>query len=126
MSTAALVSRIIFHDVGGVRLCALDFSGLGSDVDAFEAIDDARRAIAADEPTSLRVLTDATGSNISQAAISGIAELANNFAPLRNRTAVTGLALGQRIALRRLANSTGRAIRDFASSAEALTWLTAK
>jgi hypothetical protein len=125
MATAALVSRIIFHDVGGVRLCALDFTGLSSDVDAFEAIDDAKRAIAADVPTSLRVLTDTTGSNISPAAISGIAELANDFAPLANRTAWTGLALGQRIALRHLAKRTGRALRDFASSAEALTWLTA-
>lgn len=104
-------------------MCFLDFHGISDAEEAFAAIAAARVAIAQTPPFSLRVLTDVTGSKMSLPVIAALQELARANARHVTKSAVVGLSLPHRVALRQIRRLTGRDIRDFANRQAALAYL---
>jgi len=115
--------RTRFERAGDFTLCFLDFQGVKDTEDAFAAIAAAKIAISKTPPLSLRVLTDVTGSKMSLPVIAALQELARANAPHVTRSAVVGLSLPHRVALRQIRRLTGRDIRDFTSREAALAYL---
>jgi len=91
--------------------------------DAFAAIAAAKIAISRRPLRSLRVLTDVSGSKMSLPVIAAMQELARANAPHVTKSAIVGLSLPHRVALRQIRRLTGRDIRDFASREAALAYL---
>ena len=117
------VQRVRFEDAGESTLCFLDFQDLRTAHEALSAIADAREAIAQTPPFSLRVLTDVSGSHMSLPVIVAMQELARANAPHVTKSAVVGLSLPHRVALRQIRRLTGRDIREFTSLDDALAYL---
>lgn len=117
------VQRVKFTAEGEYTLCLLDFSNLRDRDEALAAIQDAKQQIAATPPFSLRVLTDVTGSQMSLPVIAALQDLARANEPHVTRSAVIGLSLPHRVALRQIRRLTGRDIREFATRDEALGYL---
>jgi hypothetical protein len=115
--------RVRFESAGEYTLCHLDFAGIRDSEVALAAIAEARIAIAATPPFSLRVLTDVTGSHMSFPVIVGLQDLARANAPHVTKSAVVGLSLPHRVALRQIRRLTGRDIREFAVRDEAVAYL---
>lgn len=118
-----MASRVSFEPCGDHWLCVLDFSEIqGTDV-GLAALAEARRAIAGQPPLSLCVLTDASGSRLSPPLFLAMQDLARANAPFVIRSAIFGLTLPQRVALRQLRRLTARDIREFVTRDEALAYL---
>lgn len=117
------VQRVRFEPAGDYTLCYLDFQGIKAAEEALAAIDTAMQAIAQTPPFSLRVLTDVSGSNMSLPVISAMQQMARTNAPHVTKSAVVGLSLPQRVALRQIRRLTGRDIREFTSRDEAIAYL---
>jgi hypothetical protein len=115
--------RIRFEATGEFTLCLLNFQDIRDAAEAFAAIAVAKSAIGKTPPFSLRVLTDVTGSKMSLPIIAALQELARANAPHVTKSAVAGLSLPHRVALRQIRRLTGRDIRDFASRNDALAYL---
>ena len=115
--------RVRFEPAGPFTLCFLDFQDVKETEDAFEAIAAAKIAIGKTPPGSLRVLTDVTGSKMSLPVIAAMQELARANAPHVTRSAIVGLSLPHRVALRQIRRLTGRDIRDFPNRESALEYL---
>jgi hypothetical protein len=115
--------RIVFQPCGEYRLCVLDLSNIQSSDAGLELIAEAQRLIAEHPPKSLRVLTDVSGSHMSLPVIAALQELARENAPYVTRSAIYGLSLPHRVALRQIRRLTGRDIREFTNRDEALTYL---
>lgn len=117
------VERVRFEPVGEFTLCYLDFQDVSSPEEAFAAIATAKIAIGKTPPFSLRVLTDVTGSKMSLPVIAALQELARANAPHVTKSAVVGLSLPHRVALRQIRRLTGRDIRDFTNRDAAIAYL---
>lgn len=117
------VQRVRFEPVGEYTLCYLEFQDIKSAEEALAVISDARQAIAAMPPFSLRVLTDVTGSHMSLTVIAAMQDLARANAPHVTKSVVVGLSLPHRVALRQIRRLTGRDIREFTDRAEAEAFL---
>lgn len=115
--------RIQFEPTGAFTLCFLNFQGIRDPEEAFAAIAAAKIAIGKTTPLSLRVLTDVTDSKMSLPVIAALQELARANAPHVTKSAVVGLSLPHRVALRQIRRLTGRDIRDFANREDALAYL---
>src|SRR5947209_19401165 len=109
----AMASRVSFERCGEHTLCLLDFSGVQSTDVGLAAIAEARCTIAGQQPLSLRVLIDVSGSRLSRPLFLAMEELARANAPYVVRSAIFGLSLPQRVSLRQLRRLTGRDIREF-------------
>ncbi|HEY4130893.1 MAG TPA: hypothetical protein VGM50_09765, partial [Gemmatimonadaceae bacterium] len=119
------VQRVTFTPEGEYALCVLDFSNVRDTAEALSVIREARESVSKSEPFSLRMLTDIMGSQMSLPVISALVELARANEPFVTRSAVIGLALPHRVALRQIRRLTGRDIREFGSRDEALAYLRA-
>lgn len=117
------IERIRFESAGEFTLCFLNFQDVRDADEAFAAIAAAKIAISKTPPFSLRVLTDVTGSKMSLPVIAALQELARANAPHVTKSAVVGLSLPHRVALRQIRRLTGRDIRDFTDRAAALAYL---
>ena len=107
----------------GVALGTFDFSNIRTDDEAFEAIREAKEVVAAQPPKSLLALTDVTGSRMSLPVIAGLRGLVTHNEPYVIKSAVVGLTVVHRIALRQIIALTGREIHEFASREIAMDWL---
>jgi hypothetical protein len=119
------VQRVRFEPASEYTLCLLDFQEIRDTDLALAVIADAKQQIAATPPFSLRALTDVTGSHISFPVLVAIQDLVRSNAPHVTKSAVVGLSLPHRVALRQIRRLTGRDIREFATREEALAFLTA-
>jgi hypothetical protein len=119
----AQVQRVTFVPEGEYTLCLLDFSNVRGTADALAVIREAKKKVSRSEPFSLRMLTDISGSEMSLPVIAALVELARSNEPFVTRSAVVGLALPHRVALRQIRRLTGRDIREFTSRDEALAYL---
>jgi stage II sporulation SpoAA-like protein len=119
------LERIRFEPAGAFTLCYLNFQGVLDTEEAFAAIAAAKIAIGKTPPGSLRVLTDVTASKMSLPVIAALQELARANARHVTRSAVVGLSLPHRVALRQIRRLTGRDIRDFTNREDALAYLRA-
>lgn len=119
------VQRVRFEPVGEYTLCYFDFQHIETAEEALAVIAVAKAAVAATPAFSLRVLTDVTGSHMSLPVIAAVQDLARSNAPHVTMSAVIGLSLPQRVALRQIRRLTGRDIREFASREEAEAYLRA-
>src|SRR3954451_8171220 len=117
------IDRIRFEPAGGFTLCLLNFQGVRNTDEAFAAIAAAKVAISKTPPSSLRVLTDVTDSRMSLPVIQALQEMARANAPHVTRSAVVGLSLPHRVALRQIRRLTGRDIRDFTNRQSAIAYL---
>jgi hypothetical protein len=117
------VQRVRFESAGEYTLCYLDFQGARTADESLTAIAAAKAAIAKTPPFSLRVLTDVTGSHMSLPVIIAMEDLVRSNAPHVTKSAVIGLSLPHRVALRQIRRLTGRDIREFATVDEALAYL---
>ena len=124
MGPSAGSSRVVFPIVDAMQFCMLDLSGIATDTDALVAIEESKSLIAQWPAKSLRVLTDVSGARMSLSVISALTDLAKHNEPYVTRSAITGLALVHRVALRQVTRVTGREIREFRTRAEAMAWLT--
>lgn len=115
--------RIRFEPAAGFTLCFLNFQGVRDTDEAFAAIAAAKMAIGETPPLSLRVLTDVTDSKMSLPVIQALQELARANAPHVSKSAVVGLSLPHRVALRQIRRLTGRDIRDFSNRDDAIAYL---
>jgi hypothetical protein len=118
-----MVQRIRFEPAGEYTLCFLDFQNCRDADEAIAAIEAAKAAIAETPPFSLRVLTDVAGSHMSLPVIVAMQDLVRSNGPHVTKSAVVGLSLPHRVALRQIRRLTGRDIREFTDRDEALTWL---
>lgn len=119
------VLRVRFEAASEFTICFLDFQDIQETDLALAAIAEAKRRIAETPPFSLRVLTDVTGSHMSFPVIVGMQDLARSNAPHVTKSAVVGLSLPHRVALRQIRRLTGRDLREFATKEEALAFLRA-
>jgi|SRR5579884_1485267 len=124
-SAPTMVQRVTFEPCGEYCICHLDFAGIRETDEALEAIADAKRRIAEQPPFSLRVLTDVSNSIMSLPIIIAMQDLARANAPYVTKSAIFGLSLPHRVALRQIRRLTGRDIREFTSKDEALEYLRA-
>lgn len=124
-SAPTMVQRITFEPCGEYCICFLDFAGIRETAVALEAIAEAKRLIAEQPPFSLRVLGDVTGSLMSLPIIIAMQDFARANAPYVTKSAMYGLSLPHRVALRQVRRLTGRDIREFATKEDALDYLRA-
>jgi hypothetical protein len=117
--------RVRFELAGEYTLCYLDFQDCHNAEQALAGIAQAKAIIATMPPFSLRVLTDVTGSHLSLPVISAMEDFARSNAPYVTKSAVVGLSLPHRVALRQIRRLTGRDIREFLTADEALAYLRA-
>jgi hypothetical protein len=118
-----MAARVSFEACGEYSLCILDFSGIQNVETGLEVVAEAKRLISEQPPFSLRVLTDVTGSHMSLSLIAALQDLARANAPYVTKSAIFGLSLPHRVALRQVRRLTGRDIREFATRDEALAYL---
>jgi hypothetical protein len=116
-------SRVRFEPAGEYTLCFLDFQNIRSAEEAMAAINAAKEAVAATPPFSLRTLTNVEGSHMSLPVIAAMQDLVRTNAPHVTKSAVVGLSLPHRVALRQIRRLTGRDIREFTSVEAALEYL---
>jgi hypothetical protein len=121
--TQAPSSRVRFEPAGEFTLCYLDFQNLRSAEEAVAAITAAKEAIAATPPFSLRTLTNVQGSHMSLPVIAAMQDMVRSNDPHVTKSAVIGLSLPHRVALRQVRRLTGRDIREFSTLDEALAFL---
>lgn len=119
------MQRARFESAGEYTICFLDFSGMQTADEALTAIAAAKEVIAQTPPFSLRVLTDVAGSALSLPVIVAMQDFVRSNAPHVTKSAVIGLALPHRVALRQIRRLTGRDIREFTTRDEALAYLQA-
>jgi hypothetical protein len=117
------VQRVRFELAGEYTFCYLDFQDISSVDEALAIIAGAKQAISETPPFSLRVLTDVSGSHMSLPVIVAMQDLARANAPHVTKSAVVGLSLPHRVALRQIRRLTGRDIREFKLRDEALAFL---
>jgi len=117
------VARTRIQQEIGVALCTCDFSHLVSDEDALAAIQEARALMGAASPNSLLVLTDITGSRMTLPVIAALRELVAQNEPFVRKSAVIGVTVVHRVALRQIMRLTGREIHEFPSREFAMDWL---
>jgi hypothetical protein len=120
-----LVQRVRFEPASEYTICFLDFQDIHDAEQSLAIIADAKVRITNTPPFSLRVLTDVTGSHMSFPVIVAMQELARSNAPHVTKSAVVGLSLPHRVALRQIRRLTGRDIREFTTRDEALAFLRA-
>lgn len=121
--TPTPASRVRFEPAGEFTLCFLDFQNLRSVEEALSAIAAAKAAVAQTPPFSLRTLTDVEGSHMSLPVIAAMQDMVRANAPHVTKSAVVGLSLTHRVALRQVRRLTGRDIREFESTEAALDYL---
>jgi hypothetical protein len=108
------VARTSIQNEVGVSLCICDFANLSSDDEALAAFREARMLFAAAASKSLLVLTDISGSGLTLPVIVALREL---------KSAVIGMTVVHRVALRQIMSLTGREIHEFPSREIAMDWL---
>ena len=119
------VARVsIRREIDGA-LCIFDFSNIRTDSDAFDAINEAKAVVSSAAPKSLLALTDVTGSRMSLPVIAALRELVAHNEHYVIKSAVIGLTVVQRVALRQIVRLTGREVREFPSREIAMNWLRA-
>lgn len=120
------VARITTRTEVGFVFCTFDFTNIHDETEALAIFDDARQLVSASAPNSLRILTDLANTQMSAPVVTGLTDLARHNMPYVERSAVIGLALVHRIALRQIIRLTGRDLREFKSRPDALTYLFAE
>lgn len=115
--------RVEFQPAGAYTFCHLDFTGIQDSDEALREITEARHTIAETPPGSLRVLTDVTGSRMTLVVIAALQELARANTPHVQRSAIIGLSVVHRVALRQIVRLTGREIREFETRDAAMEYL---
>ena len=117
------VARVTIQRERAVAFCSFDFTNLRSDPEALEAIREARAVVSAEAPKSLLTLTDVTGSRMSLPVIAALRELVAHNEPYVIKSAVIGMTIVHRVALRQIVRITGRDIHEFPSREIAMDWL---
>jgi len=123
--SAVSTARVTFVPEGEYTLALLDFSNIRDTTEALAVVRETKEQVSRAAPFSLRMLTDIMDSHMSLSVISALVELARANEPYVTRSAVVGLALPHRVALRQIRRLTGRDIREFGSRDEALAYLRA-
>jgi hypothetical protein len=117
------VARTSIREEVGVAFGIFDFTHLRTDEEALEAIREAKELVSGRAPKSLLALTDVTGSRLSLPVIAALRELVVYNDPYVIKSAVIGMTVVHRIALRQIVSLTGREIQEFTSREIAMDWL---
>jgi hypothetical protein len=117
------VARTSIREEVGVAFGIFDFTHLRTDDEALEAIREAKELVSGRPPKSLLALTDVTGSRLSLPVIAALRELVVYNDPYVIKSAVIGMTVVHRIALRQIVSLTGREIQEFTSREIAMDWL---
>ncbi len=119
------VARFSTRPEGAYVLCTFDFTNIHDEASALAVVDESRQIVAAAAPKSLRILTDIANTYMSAPIVAALTDLVRHSEPYVDRSAMVGLALVHRIALRQIIRATGRDIREFKTRSEALAYLRA-
>ncbi len=101
----------------------IDLSGISKPDKELHLPELARRLIASYPLRSALVLTDVTGSKISEAAVEALKKLAMHNKPFVKASALLGLSPLTRVVFRAIIALTRRDIRPFATRDEAMAYL---
>jgi len=112
--------RIVTHR--GARIVFQDFSSVQTPEEGMRAIEEAR-AFVEQQPKGVLLLTDVTGSTFDQRVVDALKDLAEHHKPFVAASAIVGLSPIQRVVYATVVKITGRVIRPFTSSEEAMDWL---
>jgi len=115
--------RTTFTTHKGVRICVLDFSNITSEAEALRAIDEAKTIIGREPHSSVRTLTDVTGSRVTSAIRNALHELTKANKPYVVAGAVVGVTALQSVILRGIVQITGRRLVAKHTRVEAMEWL---
>ncbi|HWE24063.1 MAG TPA: hypothetical protein VG496_08995 [Myxococcales bacterium] len=115
--------RIVTHR--GRPIVFQDFSHVTTAEEGLRAIDEAR-AFVERQPRGVLLLTDVTGSTFDQRVVDAMKELAEHHKPFVAAAAIVGLSPIQRVVYATVVKITGRVIRPFTTTEEAMDWLVEK
>ena len=115
--------RTTFTTHKGVRICVLDFSNITSEAEALRAIDEAKTIIGREPHSSVRTLTDVTGSRVTSAIRNALHELTKANKPYVVAGAVVGVTALQSVILRGIVQITRRRLVAKHTRVEAMEWL---
>src|SRR5690348_17681394 len=100
--------RTTFTTHKGVRICVLDFSNIATEAEALGAIAEAKTIIGKEPHSSVRTLTDVTGSRVTSTIRTALHELTKANRPYVVAGAVVGVTAIQSVILRGIVQVTGR------------------
>src|SRR5258708_36361121 len=111
--------RTQFRLYNGPRICHLEFTNSSSESEAMEAIEEAKRVIAAEPLNSVYTITDVTGSRVTSKTRAALQQLTLHNKPYVVFGAVVGVTPIQRVILRGIIQLTGRRLMAAESMAAA-------
>lgn len=117
------VARFNTRPEVGYVLCTFDFTNIHDEATALAVVDEVRLVVSAAAPKSLRILTDLANTRMTAPIVAALTELVRHNEPYVDRSAMVGLALVHRIAIRQIIRATGRDLREFKNRSEALAYL---
>ena len=118
--------RISFIEHAGARVALLDFTNVRDDAIAIAVTDEARFAIAKEEPKSIYTLTDVSGSPVTAGSRTALQRLAKANAPYVIAGAVVGLSTFQTVLFRGIVQLTKRRLVAVRTREEGLAWIAAE
>ncbi len=115
-------TRVRFREIGSDRILHLDLSYAKTD-EVLKVIDHAKPIIAAQEPGSLRVLTDVTEARFDTEVGGRLKEFTAHNKPFIRASAVVGVTGLKKIIYDAINAFSSRNIRAFGNEHEAVAWL---
>ncbi len=117
-------SRIIVHK--GVTIIVADLSNLSDIEESIAVVYKTMNLVATQAPKSVRLLTDVTGTPFNARGVEALKVYAKSNTPYLKASAVAGVAGIKKIVVDSIIRLTGRDIRSFATTEDALDWLAAQ
>ena len=115
--------RISFIEHGNARVAVLDFTNVKDDAIAIAVTDEARFAIAREEPKSIYTLTDVSGSPVTPVVRAALQRLTRANEPYVIAGAVVGLSTFQTVLFRTIVQITKRRLVAVRTREEGLAWI---
>lgn len=115
--------RTQFIEHRGVRILAVDLSGIQDTPELRSAVEDIKEVVRQEPEGSILAVTDLTGSAFSLEAVGLMRELAVHNKPYVIAAALLGVPNVARFSLAAIARATGRNIRAFPDEDLAKDWL---
>lgn len=114
--------QIVIHK--GKQVYYMDFSNVKLDNDVVSIIDKSKRYIHSQSSKSVLALTNIEGMHFNNEIKSKFSDFIKSNEPYIKASAVVGLSGLQRIVYSGITKLTGRNVKAFGSSEQAIDWLT--
>lgn len=115
--------RVRFIEHQGRQILLLDFASVPDPAEGLRHIAEAKAFVAKQQPSSLRILTNVTGSRFNSDIVNALKDLATHNKPYARAGAVVGLTGLMRIVHATVTKISGRKIPAFQTVDEAKDYL---